>query len=171
MSNQSKVILLSLVFFSPSGCSISQAVNKTLSPPVDTKWVNVEVKNPSQYTKPFPLEVLYVSTTCKRELLSLRDGQHYEKVGLNPLKLPLQEKNSSGVWIEKIAKDGGGKCNWKLSEFNLGIEYIDATHFGKGLVPGTVVGATIAFDDNATKMVDLRCLQVPILFYLPCTTL
>lgn len=132
-----------------NGCA--QATDRTLSPPSNSDWVNIEIKNPSAYTKPFPLEVLYVSTTCKRELMSMRDGQHYEKVGLNPIKIPLQEKNSSGVWIAKIAKDGGGKCNWKLSEFNLGIEYIDATHLGKGLVPGTAVGATIAFDDNATK--------------------
>ncbi|BBJ62150.1 hypothetical protein [Enterobacter asburiae] len=132
-----------------NGCA--QATDRTLSPPLNTGWVSIEIKNPSAYTKPFPLEVLYVSTTCKRELMSMRDGQHYEKVGLNPIKIPLQEKDSSGVWIAKIAKDGGGKCNWKLSEFNLGIEYIDATHLGKGLVPGTAVGATIAFDDNATK--------------------
>lgn len=132
-----------------NGCA--QATDRTLSPPSNSDWVNIEIKNPSAYTKPFPLEVLYVSTTCKRELMSMRDGQHYEKVGLNPIKIPLQEKNSSGVWIAKIAKDGGGKCNWKLSEFNLGIEYIDATHLGKGLVPGTAVGATIAFDGNATK--------------------
>jgi hypothetical protein len=132
-----------------NGCA--QATDRTLSPPSNTDWVNVEIKNPSSYTKPFPLEVLYVSTSCKRELMSMRDGQHYEKMGLNPIKIPLQEKNLSGVWIAKIAKDGGGKCNWKLSEFNLGIEYIDATHLGKGLALGTGVGATIAFDDNATK--------------------
>ncbi|MEB2420607.1 hypothetical protein [Citrobacter sp. R-1.5.2] len=132
-----------------NGCA--QATDRTLSPPSNSDWVSIEIKNPSAYTKPFPLEVLYVSTTCKRELMSMRDGQHYEKVGLNPIKIPLQEKDSSGVWIAKIAKDGGSKCNWKLSEFNLGIEYIDATHLGKGLVPGTAVGATIAFDDNATK--------------------
>lgn len=140
--------LLQFVFLL-SGCA--QATDRTLSPPSNSDWINVEIKNPSSYTKPFPLEVLYVSTTCKRELMSMRDGQHYEKVGLNPIKIPLQEKNSSDVWIAKIAKDGGGKCNWKLSEFNLGIEYVDATHLGKGLVPGTAVGATIAFDDNATK--------------------
>ncbi|MDP9568649.1 hypothetical protein FEI17_08075 [Kosakonia radicincitans] len=132
-----------------NGCA--QATDRTLSPPLNSDWVNIEIKNPSAYTKPFPLEVLYVSTTCKRELMSMRDGQHYEKVGLNPIKIPLQEKNSSGVWIAKVARDGGGKCNWKLSEFNMGIEYIDATHLGKGLVPGTAVGATIAFDDNAAK--------------------
>ncbi|WP_337009861.1 hypothetical protein [Pantoea sp. AS142] len=141
-------ILLQAVFLL-NGCA--QATDRTLSPPPNSDWINVEIKNPSPYTKPFPLEVLYVSTTCKRELMSMRDGQHYEKVGYNPVKIPLHKHNDSDVWVAKIAKDGGGKCSWKLSEFNLGIEYVDATHLGKGLVPGTAVGATIAFDDNATK--------------------
>jgi hypothetical protein len=44
MSNQTKFILLSLVLFTVAGCSMSQAVNKMLSPPPDTKWVNFEVK-------------------------------------------------------------------------------------------------------------------------------
>ncbi len=48
MYNQSNIILLFLVLFSSAGCSVSQTVNKTLSPPADTKWVNFEVKNPSQ---------------------------------------------------------------------------------------------------------------------------
>ncbi|MBK4716210.1 MULTISPECIES: hypothetical protein [Tenebrionibacter/Tenebrionicola group] len=157
-------ILLQAVFLL-NGCA--QATDRTLSPPSDTEWVDVQIKNPSPYTKPFPLEVLYVSTTCKRELMSMRDGQHYEKVGLNPIKIPLQEKNSSGVWIAKIAKDGGGKCNWKLSEFNLGIEYVDATHLGKGLVLGTAVGATIAFDDNATKNGLFKVFENPELFLSP----
>jgi hypothetical protein len=149
MYKKFNLFILLQVAFLLNGCA--QATDRTLLPPSNSDWVNIEIKNPSAYTKPFPLEVLYVSTTCKRKLMSMRDGQHYEKVGLNPIKKPLQEKNSSGVWIAKIAKDGGGKCNWKLSEFNLGIEYIDATHLGKELVPGTAVGATIAFDDNATK--------------------
>ncbi|HEY2452817.1 MAG TPA: hypothetical protein VGI71_09390 [Scandinavium sp.] len=132
-----------------NGCA--QATDRTLSPPSNTEWVNVEIKNPSAYTKPFPLEVLYISMTCKRKLMSMRDGQHYEKVGYNPIKIQLQKQDGSNIWLAKIAKDGGGKCNWKLSEFNLGIEYIDATHLGKGLALGTAVGATIAFDDNAIK--------------------
>ncbi|QUG74111.1 hypothetical protein GKQ23_03425 [Erwinia sp. E602] len=143
------LFILIQIAFLLNGCA--QATDRTLSPPSNTAWVNIKIKNPSSYTKPFPLEVLYVSTTCKRELMSMRDGQHYEKVGLNSIKIPLQEKNSSDIWIAKIAKDGGGKCNWKLSEFNLGIEYVNATHLGKGLVPGTAVGATIVFDDNATR--------------------
>ena len=74
MSNQSKIILLSLMLFTVEGCSMSRAVNKTLSPPPDTKWVNFEVKNPSQYTKPFPLEVRYISYECKKKRVSGFDG-------------------------------------------------------------------------------------------------
>ncbi|MDX6039171.1 hypothetical protein [Scandinavium lactucae] len=131
--------------------SCVNADDRTLSPPSNTEWVNVEIKNPSSYTQPFPLEVLYVSTSCKRELMSMRDGQHYEKIGYNPIEIALQKQSGSDLWIAKVAKDGGGKCNWKLSEFNMEIEYIEATHLGKGLVPGTALVATIAFDDNATK--------------------
>lgn len=149
MCTKLKLFIFLQFSFLLSGCA--QTTDRTLSPPSNSDWINVEIKNPSQYTKPFPLEVLYISTTCRRELMSMRDGQHYEKVGLNPVKIPLQNQYDSNVWVAKIAKNGGGKCNWKLSEFNLGIEYIDATHLGKGLVPGTAVGATIAFDDNATK--------------------
>ncbi|WP_158695279.1 hypothetical protein [Cronobacter dublinensis] len=53
-----------------------------------------------------------------------------------------------------------------LSEFNLGIEYIDATHFGKDLVPGTAVGATIAFDD-ATKNGQFNGINDNIINYAP----
>lgn len=137
------------ISFLLNGCA--RATDRTLSSPSNTEWVNIEINNPSAYTKPFPLEVLYVSTTCKRKLMSMRDGQHYEKVGYNPVKIPPQKQSDSNIWLAKIAKDGGGKCNWKLSEFNLGIEYVDATHLGKDLALGTAVGATIAFDDNATK--------------------
>ncbi|MBJ8899969.1 hypothetical protein I5418_23065, partial [Citrobacter braakii] len=45
----------------------------------------------------------------------------------------------------------GGSCKWSLSAVNLGIEYIDTTHLGKDLAPGTAVGATIAFDGDASR--------------------
>lgn len=159
-----KLFLCTLMSFIVSCVS---ADDRTLSPPLNTAWVNIEIKNPSAYTKPFPLEVLYVSTTCKRELMSMRDGQHYEKVGYNPVEIPLQKQSDSDMWVAKIAKDGGGKCSWKLSEFNLGIEYIDAIHLGKGLVPGTAVGATIAFDDNATKNGLFKVFENPELVLSP----
>lgn len=150
MSNQSKIILLSLVLFSSSGCSISRTVNKTLSPPADTKWVNVEVKNPSQYTKPFPLEVRYISYECKKKRISGFDGSVITEPSYNVIRIPMQQE-SGDIWKAKVAMTGGGSCKWTLSAVNLGIEYIDATHLGEDLIPGTAVGVSLAFDNDAAR--------------------
>ena len=150
MYNLSKIVLLSMVLFSASGCSISRAVNKTLSPPVDTKWVNVEVKNPSQYTKPFPLEVRYISYACMKKRISGFDGSVITEPSYNVIGIPMQQE-SRDSWKARVAMTGGGPCKWSLSAVNLGIEYIDATHLGKDLVPGTAVGVSLAFDNDASR--------------------
>lgn len=150
MFNQSKIILLSLVLFSLLGCSISRAVNKTLSPPADTKWVNIEVKNPSQYTKPFPLEVRYISYECMKKRISGFDGSVITESSYNVIRISMQQE-SGDIWKAKVAMTGGGSCKWTLSAVNLGIEYIDAIHLGKDLVPGTAVGVSLAFDNDASR--------------------
>lgn len=135
--------------FLMSGCA--NTTDRKLSPPSDTQWVNVEVKNPLSYTRPFPLEVLYTSNKCKRELMSMRDGKRYEKVGYNTIKIPLQQQGASNIWLAKLAINGGGSCDWMLSEFTLGIEYTDAKKFGNDLVPGSAVGATFVFGDTMSS--------------------
>ena len=150
MHNQSKIILLSLVLFSSIGCSVSRSVNKTLSPPSDTKWLNVEVKNPSSYTKPFPLEVRYISYECLKKRISGFDGSVIKEPSYNVIRIPMLQE-SGNIWKAKVAMIGGGSCKWTLSAVNLGIEYIDATHLGKDLVLGTAVGVTLAFDNDASR--------------------
>ncbi|MBS3894458.1 hypothetical protein [Serratia marcescens] len=144
-----KTSALLLVVFLNNGCA--ETIDRTLSPPSDTHWVDVEVKNPSPWTRPFPLEVLYISNACKRHFLSMRDGTRYEKVGYNPIKIPLQQQGNSNLWKAKVAMNGGGSCDWKLSEFKMRIAYTDATHLGKDLVPGNGVGVKFAFDDLASQ--------------------
>ena len=150
MYNQSKIILLSLMLFTVEGCSMSWAVNKTLSPPPDTKWVNFEVKNPSQYTKPFPLEVRYISYECMKKRISGFDGSVVTEPSYNVIGVPMQQ-GGGDIWKAKVAMTGGGSCKWTLSAVNVGIEYIDATHLGKDLVPGTAVGVSLAFDNDASR--------------------
>lgn len=158
MSNRSKIILLSLVLFTVVGCSISRAVDKTLSPPADTKWVSVEVKNPSQYTKPFPLEVRYISYECMKKRISGFDGSVITEPSYNVIGIPMQQEGGD-IWKAKVAMTGGGSCKWTLSAVNLGIEYIDATHLGKDLVPGTAVGVSLAFDNDASRNGQYRSVQ------------
>lgn len=149
MRRKLNALILSLSVFFISSCSSS--VNKTLSPPEDTHWVNVEIRNPSPYTKPFPLEVRYISQECLKKRVSGFDGSVITEPSYNVISIPVQKQGSSDIWKGKVAMNGGGSCEWTLSAFNLGIEYIDATHLGKDLVPGTAVGATIAFDDDASR--------------------
>jgi len=61
------------------------------------------------------------------------------------------QQESGDIWKAKVAMTGGGSCKWTLSAVNLGIEYIDATHLGKDLVPGTAVGVSLAFDNDASR--------------------
>ena len=150
MSNHTKIIVLSLLLFSSAGCSTNQTVNKTLSPPADTKWVNFEVKNPSQYTKPFPLEVRYISYECKKKRVCGFDGSVINEPSYNVIRIPMNRSNGD-IWEAKVAMTGGGSCQWALSAVTLGIEYIDATHLGKDLVPGTAVGVSLAFDNDASR--------------------
>ncbi|WP_249168471.1 hypothetical protein [Erwinia sp. E602] len=131
-----KLFLSALILFIV-GCV--NADDRALSPPVNTQWVNIEVKNPSQYTKPFPLEVRYISYECKKKRISGFDGSVITEPSYNVIGIPMQQE-SGDTWKAKVAITGGGSCKWTLSAVNLGIEYIDAIHLGKDLVPGTAVG-------------------------------
>ncbi|MDH2700696.1 hypothetical protein [Enterobacter bugandensis] len=113
--------------------------------------MNVEVKNPSRYTKPFPLEVTYISHKCLKNRTSGFDGSSVTEPSYNGMKIPLQQQGKSDVWIAKVAMSGSGSCKWTLSAVNLGIEYIDATHLGEDLIPGTAVGVSLAFDADAAR--------------------
>lgn len=128
----------------------AQVKDKLLSPS-DTKWVNVEVKNPSKYTKPFPLEVTYISGKRLTNRENGFDGSFVAKSGYNRMKIPLRQQGNGDFWFVKVAMIGGGACEWTLSAFNLGIEYTDATHPGKDLILGSAVGATTAFDNAASR--------------------
>ena len=150
MYNSSKFILFTLMLFSLTGCIISRPVNKTLAPSSDTKWVNIEIKNPSQYTEPFPLGVRYISSECKKKRISGFDGSVISEPSYNVIRIPMQQEDGD-IWKAKVAMTGGGSCKWSLSAVTLGISYTDATHLGKDLVPGIGAGVTLAFDSDASR--------------------
>ena len=147
MQTKNGLLLCFLSLISVTGCS--NTIDRTMSPPSDTKWVNVEIKNPSPYTQPF-VGVRYISKECLRQRISGADGSVVTEPSYNNPPVSLVKGNDD-LWRAKVEMTGGGKCKWTLSALKLGIEYIDATHLGKDLVPGTSVGAEIAFDDDASR--------------------
>jgi len=165
MINPLKTFAILLPMLFSSGCT--SKIDRTLSTPSDTPWVEVEIKNPSPYTKPFPLEVVYISHKCMKSSINGVEGSREEKPSYNGVKVPLLQQGNSNDWHAKVAMKGGGSCEWTLSEFNLGIEYTDATHLGKDLIPGTAVGATIAFYKIANQTGNLLYGSANKLLYKP----
>ena len=115
--NQAVILRVCFSVLILNGCAT--AIDKILSPPTDSKWVNVEVKNPSRYTKPFPLEVRYISHQCLKKRISGVDGSAITEPSYNVISIPLQQSGDNDLWIAKVAMSGGGSCEWTLSAFNL----------------------------------------------------
>ena len=78
------------------------------------------------------------------------DGSVITEPSYNVIQIPLQQQ-SGDLWKGTVAMTGGGLCQWALSAINIGIKYSDATHLGKELIPGNIVGTTVAFDDDASR--------------------
>lgn len=107
MIKQSKIVVLSLVLFSTTGCIINRPINRTLSPPADTKWVNVEIKNPSPYTRPIPLTARYISYECMKTVISAANGEIVTRHTYNPIAIDMEQK-AGDIWQTKVAMTGGG---------------------------------------------------------------
>ncbi len=88
--------------------------------------------------------------SVRKKRVSGFDGSVITEPSYNVIGIPMQQE-SGDIWKAKVAMTGGGSCKWTLSAVYLGIEYIDATHFGKDLVPGTAVGVSLAFDNDASR--------------------
>lgn len=143
-----RVMILTIYILFLTSCSVP--IKRNLSPSDKTVWVKLEIKNPSSYTKPIPLEVRYISRECRKKRVSGFDGSVITEPNYNVTQIPLQQKFND-IWEAQVAISGGGSCNWKLSAINFGIKYNDTSHLGNNLSPGAAVGATVAFDNDASR--------------------
>lgn len=109
-----------------TGCAPRSDVsskNRTLSPPADSEWVTVGIKLPKEI-EALPLNVLYRSEICQRSRYD-SSGKKYYIPGFNPNKVTLVQQGNSDIYQTKIALNGGGTCQWQLSEVWLEISYKD----------------------------------------------
>lgn len=141
--------LLSVLTLSPlSGCA--SRPDLTLEPPSGTEWVTVAVKLPEE-TEALPLDVLYRSGKCQCEDYDPQTESHIRKErGFNPQQVYLSDPDSEGIRRAKIALDGGGKCDWKLSGIRVGLQLsrFSALAKGKTVVPTDYV---FDFDDEGYR--------------------
>ncbi|MCW9689299.1 hypothetical protein [Proteus terrae] len=118
--NRYKWIFL-FFFIIIQGCAPRSDKNKTLSPPADTEWVTVGIKLP-EGIEALPLNVLYRSDICQRARYNSA-GEKYYISGFNPNAVALKQQGNSDIYQTKIALNGGGSCQWQLSEIWMSIRY------------------------------------------------
>jgi hypothetical protein len=141
MFNRMPVVLLSL-FVSLSGC----AKDYSLAPPPDSEQITVTVKVP-EGLKARIMNVMYRSPVCKR-VTHGASGQRIELDGYHGIDVQPQRQGQSDLYQTKLPKDGGGACQWYLSNVTFGVTYADPTRFGENVVSGAGGGVIAIFDHN-----------------------
>jgi hypothetical protein len=135
------VVLLTL-FVSLSGC----AKDYSLAPPPDSEQITVTVKVPKELEAE-TMNVMYRSPVCKR-VTHGASGQRIELSGYHGIDVQLQRQGQSDLYEARLPIDGGGKCQWRLSNVTFGVAYAYPTRFGENVTYGAGGGVIAIFDHN-----------------------
>jgi hypothetical protein len=129
-----------------SGC----AQDYSLAPPTNSEQVTVRIKVPPELEAE-KMEVMYRSATCQR---TRRDayGEPYKVDGFHGIEVQPQQQGQSDIYEAKLARDGGGACQWHLANVTFGVVYRDPTRFGENVTYAAGGGVVVIFDYNDSPM-------------------
>ncbi|WP_259753312.1 hypothetical protein [Pseudomonas sp. GCEP-101] len=130
-----------LLLFSLSGC----AQTAVFSPPSNSEVVTVTVKVPKDLAAD-TMRVMYRSEKCPSK--ESADGKPYEIDGFYPIDVEPRQVGQSDLYEAKLARDGGGACQWKLSNVTFGVHYENTAQFGESVKYGRGGGVIVIFDNN-----------------------
>ncbi|WP_371367246.1 hypothetical protein ACA097_26775 [Pseudomonas sp. QL9] len=133
-----------LLLVSLGGCA--QTRNHDFSPPPGGETVSVTVKVPKDLAAD-TMRVMYRSEKCP---LTRSDGSggRYEIDGAHAIEVVPQRQGQSDLYQAQLPRDGGGTCQWKLSNVTFGVHYQNTARFGENVLPGGGGGVIVIFDDN-----------------------
>ncbi|WP_223460129.1 MULTISPECIES: hypothetical protein [unclassified Pseudomonas] len=141
MIKKMPVALLSLCV-SLSGC----AKDRSLAPPADSESITVTVKVPKELVAR-PMQVMYRSTLCTFTDHSAF-GEAYQRDGYQRTDIQPVREGQSDLYVAKLPIDGGGVCQWRLSNVTFGVTYDDPARFGENVTYGAGGGVVVIFDRN-----------------------
>ncbi|MFK3662722.1 hypothetical protein ACI2I2_19775 [Scandinavium sp. NPDC088450] len=112
-----KILIRDMTFILPFlllGCDKDESLN----PPPDGETVSVVAKMPAD-SKILPLEIMYRSSTCLKNRKN-SNGDVVKEPGYHFVKKDFNHASDDSMFNLEIPRDGGGRCNWKLSNVTLG---------------------------------------------------
>ena len=132
-----------LPFSALSGCALSE----NLSPPPNGQTVNVAVVKPADVDI-LPMDVIYRSEKCRDKIFT-SSGAISSRAGYHLLTVPFNPEKGNNVVSNNIALDGGGQCEWKLSNIRFQFKFSDMTKFGTDIKKNIPNDIVFVFDKNA----------------------
>lgn len=133
-----------LCLFSLGGCA--QTTRADFSPPPGGETVSVSVKVPKDLTAN-TMRVMYRSEKCPISR-SDGDGNRFEIEGAHTIEVEPQRQGQSDLYEAQLARNGGGICQWKLSNVTFGVHYQNTARFGQNVQAGRGGGVIVIFDRN-----------------------
>jgi hypothetical protein len=105
-------------------------LSRKLSPPADSERITVSFRVPEGVTL-LPLGGLYVSSECTNTRFTAA-GNTYQADATTGVSLPFVSQGAGNLMSASIEKDGGGRCQWKLSSVQVGFRVSDSNPLVKG---------------------------------------
>ncbi|MBB4822704.1 hypothetical protein HNP29_006123 [Pseudomonas alcaligenes] len=136
---------------SQAGCA--QLMNQDLSPPPGGETVSVSVKVPKDLAAD-SMKVMYRSVKCP---ITRSDGNggRYEIDGAKEIEVEPQRQGITDIYEAKLPRDGGGACQWKLSNVTFGVRFWNTEPFGENIEPISGGGIIVVFDGNPPQRISM----------------
>ncbi len=138
------LLIAVILFVTQTACA--QLMNQDLSPPPGGETVSVSVKVPKDLAAN-RMRVMYRSEKCP---ISRSDGSggRYEIAGAKMIEIEPQRQGTTDIYEAKLFRDGGGHCEWELSNATFGVRYENTSQFGAGVHYGHGGEVIVIFDSN-----------------------
>ncbi|WP_409075899.1 hypothetical protein ACF2G4_08930 [Pantoea sp. C3] len=139
--------IANVLFLLPLLALSSCALSEDLSPLPHGKTVKIAVVKPADIDI-LPMDVIYRSEKCRDKIFT-STGAITSRAGYHLLTVPFNPEKGNNIVSNNIALDGGGQCEWKLSNIKFDFQYHNMQKFGGGVkknIPGDIV---FVFDKNA----------------------
>ena len=130
------------LLISLNGC----ARDYSLAPPADSELITVIVKVPKELVAD-TMQVMYRSTLCTFTDRTA-SGQPYKRDGYQRTDIQPERQGQSEYYFAKLPMNGGGACQWRLSNVTFGVTYGNPTRFGENVTSGGGGGVVVVFDQN-----------------------
>ncbi|EMO4161313.1 hypothetical protein [Morganella morganii] len=129
-----------------TGC----AYNTTLSPPADSRNIHFSATVPADLES-LPLSAMYRSKKCTRtRTRTSGSGKSYEVPGFNSTKYPLSVTASGDVTAD-IPVNGGGYCDWQLSNIKFEVRMKEPQIIESGISDNFGFKTVFITDNNAPQ--------------------